>query len=67
MGIIPVLALEGEEIASSLKWDASSVLAWLADKMCVRPNFFFLRMGVSAHAVYLSTSLLMIAKYKKKH
>lgn len=41
-GTIPVLVLEGEEIASSLKWDTSSFLAWLANNMpCVRPNFFF--------------------------
>ena len=27
VGIIPVLVLEGEEITSSLHWDASSLLA----------------------------------------
>ena len=67
VGIIPVLVLEGKEITSSLHWDASSLPAWLADKIAVRPNFFFLRMGVLAHVIYLSTSLLMIAKFKKKH
>lgn len=70
-GTIPVLVLEGEEIASSLKWDTSSFLAWLANNMpCVRPNFFFLHKGVSAHfyptySNFISNfNYLFIFKYK---